>query len=64
MKTIRISDKEKELILDGLQTAAARLRDFAHAYAMNNDSENAKDCLKEAGKYYDLANKIAKETAK
>ena len=64
MKTIKISDKEKELILDGLQTAAARLRDYAHAYAMNNDSENAKDCLKEAGKYYDLANKIAKETAK
>lgn len=64
MITIKITEKERKLILDGLQTAAARLHDFAHAYAMNHDSENAKDCLHEAGKYYDLANKIHRETAK
>lgn len=62
--TIKITDKEKRLILDGLRIASARLRDYSHAYAMNHDSDNARDCLHEAGRYDELANKIERETAK
>lgn len=62
--TIKITDKEKRLILDGLRIASALLRDYSHSYAMNHDADNARDCLHEAGMYDELANKIERETAK
>lgn len=62
--TIKITDKERELILDGLRTAAARMNDFADSFKMHGDAPNSLHCINTAYIYNELANKIERETAK
>lgn len=56
--TIKVTKDEAQRIMVGLEAAATNLRDYADRYSRNGDRENTKDCLHEAGKYYDLCNRI------
>ena len=49
---------EYDLIQNALNSHAAVLGDYGHDYAMNHDPENARECIKEAGKCYDLSRKL------
>lgn len=56
--TIKVTKDEATMITNGLEGFAVVLRNYADQYNRNGDRENAKDCVLEAGKYYDLCNSI------
>lgn len=55
---IRVTKDEETLILNALQSHAAKLHDYADACVNNRDAESAKEYRKEAGACYDLCRKI------
>lgn len=55
---IKITKDEEQLLLNALQSHAAKLHDYADAYIKNRDRENAKELTAEAGRCYDLCRKI------
>jgi len=55
---IKVTTEERRLILNALQSHAAKLHDYADKSIKNLDLDTAKDLSKEAGRCYDLCRKI------